>query len=198
LGLDSAPDADAIVFGAEVHCALAGGSSSSVEGAEALRRFHSSDLGLRAARASRIQRDFDFLVAMDDLLLEGQIDLCFEDGGELILVDYKTAGDESAAGEDELRLRLYAIALEAYAKRMPDRALLFFPLSGNVTEVSLTSEDLESARAAIRSLAAAQQSLEFPMNPGQRCRHCAFFHNPCPADLSASGLGSHFPLQGGP
>jgi CRISPR-associated protein Cas4 len=180
LGLDSDPDADA------------------TEAAEAARRFHSSELGRRAARASRIEREFDFLLAAEDVLVAGQIDLWFEEGGELILVDYKTTCDESAAGEYELQLRLYALALERYAGRLPDRAVLFFSLSGNVMEVSLTSEDLESARAAIRSLSAAQESLAFPMNPGQRCHRCAFFQNRCPAELGAFAFGGHFPLQRGP
>jgi ATP-dependent helicase/nuclease subunit A len=135
-------------------------------------------------------------VAVENVLVAGQIDLWFEEAGELILVDYKTSGD--AAGEFELQLRLYALALERYAGRLPNRAVLFFSLSGNVVEVSLTSEDLESAHAAIRSLAAAQESLQFPMNPGPRCHHCAFFQNPCPAELGASTFGCHFPLQRGP
>ncbi|HEY6346375.1 MAG TPA: UvrD-helicase domain-containing protein [Bryobacteraceae bacterium] len=205
LRLDSepaVPDSDAIAFGAEVHRALAGGSTSCAEAADAAGRFHSSSLGRRAARASRVEREFDFLLAVgdvvEDVLVAGQIDLWFEEGGELILVDYKTTRDESAAGEYELQLRLYALALERYAGRLPDRAVLFFSLSGNVAEVSLTSEDLESARGAIRSLAAAQESLEFPMNPGQRCRRCAFFQNPCPAELGAFAFGGHFPLQSSP
>jgi ATP-dependent helicase/nuclease subunit A len=167
-------------------------------GAEAAWRFHSSGLGRRAARASRIEREFDFLLLVEDVLVAGQIDLWFEEGGELILVDYKATSEESSAGEYELQLRLYALALAHYAGRLPDRAVLFFPLSGDAAEVSLTSEDLESARATIRSLARAQELLEFPMNPGQRCLRCAFFQNPCPAELGAAAFGGHFPLQRSP
>jgi CRISPR/Cas system-associated exonuclease Cas4 (RecB family) len=180
-----------------LECYLGLDSEPAIEAPEATGRFHSSDLGRRAARASRIEREFDFLVSVDDVLIAGQIDLWFEEGGELIVVNYNTSHDESA-GEYELQLRLFALALECYAGRLPDHALVFFPLSGNVAEVSLTSEDLESTRAAIRSLAAAQQRMEFPMNPGQRCLRCVFFRNACPGDLSASGLGGHFPLQGRP
>ena len=110
----------------------------------------------------------------------------FEEGGELTLVDYKTDRDQSGAAEYALQLRLYALALERYAGRLPDRAALCFLRSGTVMEVTLSSADLEEARVAVRTLAAAQNALEFPMKPAEQCRRCPFYEGLCPAELGKS------------
>jgi len=148
------------------------------------RRFEESELGQRAARAERVEREFDFLLAVEDVVLRGQIDLWFEEGGELTLVDYKTDRDEAGAAEYALQLRLYALALERYAGRLPDRAALCFLRSGKVLGVSLSGADLEDARGVVRALAAAQNTLEFPMKPGEQCRRCSFYEGLCPAKLT--------------
>ena len=60
-------------------------------------RFHGSELGRRAARADAHGTRIRFSVAVEDMMLRGQIDLWFEESGELILVDYKTDRDESSS-----------------------------------------------------------------------------------------------------
>jgi ATP-dependent helicase/nuclease subunit A len=193
------PAPQAIELGLEVHKALAARGESrsgpatagrrpappSGEALELARRFEESELGQRAARAERVEREFDFLLAVEDVVLRGQIDLWFEEGGELTVVDYKTDRDETGAAEHALQLRLYALALERYAGRLPDRAALCFLRSGNVIEVSLSGADLEDARAAVRALAAAQNALKFPMKAGEQCRRCPFYKGFCPARLEA-------------
>ncbi len=189
----------AIELGLEVHKVLAargesrsgqttagrGPAPPSGEALDLARRFEESDLGQRAARAERVEREFDFLLAVEDVVLRGQIDLWFEEGGELTLVDYKTDRDEAGAAEYALQLRLYALALERYAGRLPDRAALCFLRSGNVMEVGLSGANLEDARAAVRALAAAQNALDFPMKAGEQCRRCSFYKGLCPARLEA-------------
>ncbi len=182
------PAPQAIELGLEVHKALAGqpvesGIALSHEALELARRFKESELGQRAARADRVEREFDFLLAVEDVVLRGQIDLWFEEGGELTLVDYKTDRDEAGAAEYALQLRLYALALERYAGRLPDRAALCFLRSGRVLDVTLSSADLEDARGAVRALAAAQNALEFPLKVGEQCRRCSFYEGLCPAKL---------------
>ncbi len=177
------PGTGAIELGLEVHKALAGQPTSSLEAIELKRQFEASALGQRAARAERIEREFDFMLAIEDVVLRGQIDLWFEEGGKIVLLDYKTDRDQSAIGEYELQLRLYALALERYAGRVPDRAALCFLRSGDVREVSLRPADLESAREAVRALSHAQHKLEFPMKVGEQCRHCWFYGGNCPAKL---------------
>jgi hypothetical protein len=49
--------------------------------------------------------------------------------------------------------------------------------------VSLSVADLEDARAAVRALESAQNSLEFPLKIGEQCRRCPFYGGLCPAKL---------------
>ncbi|MEO7650978.1 MAG: 3'-5' exonuclease, partial [Bryobacteraceae bacterium] len=83
---------DATEFGTEVHRLLAG-SPREGAGDEALslvRGFETSPLGMRVAGAARVEREFDFLLAIDDVVLRGQIDLWFEDAEGQVIIDYKT------------------------------------------------------------------------------------------------------------
>jgi ATP-dependent exoDNAse (exonuclease V) beta subunit len=182
LGLASeptSPGAGAIELGIEVHRALAGERVESSEATELVRRFHESELGRRAGRSERAEREFDFQLVMEDIVLRGQIDLWFEEAGELVVVDYKTDRDESGVSSYALQLRLYAVALKLYAGRLADRAILCYLRSGNTHEVGLTQQDLESVCGTVRSFRAAQNSLEFSMKVGEQCRHCPFWKIQC-------------------
>jgi CRISPR/Cas system-associated exonuclease Cas4 (RecB family) len=172
---------------------LAGEEAFSEEARALAQQFHASDLGRRAAHASRIEREFDFLFAVEDVILSGRIDLWFEEEGELVLVDFKTDREESSNGGYDLQLRLYALALERYVGRLPDRAVVFYVRSAHSVEIGLESERLEAARAAVRALAVAQNALEFPMKPGEQCRRCGFFGGLC-----TPLLGGHLTLERSP
>jgi RecB family exonuclease len=195
LGLEpesGAPGSGAIELGLEVHRALAGEETSSQEARALAQRFHASDLGRRAARASRIEREFDFLLALEDVVLSGRIDLWFEEEGELVLVDFKTDREESD-GSCELQLRLYALALERHVGRLPDRAVAFYVRTGRLVEIGLEPERLAAARATVNALAAAQNALAFPLRPGEQCGRCGFFGGLC-----TPLLGGHLTLERSP
>ncbi|MBZ5631633.1 MAG: UvrD-helicase domain-containing protein [Acidobacteriia bacterium] len=182
LGLEPTPDrpgTGAIELGLEVHRALAGEAVDSDEANELAARFRSSDLGRRAETASRIEREFDFLFEVDDVIVRGQIDLWFEEGGELVIVDYKTDRDETASEGYALQLRLYALALERYAGRHPDRAVLYYLRSSRIVEISLTDADLAAARNTVGELREAQDQLQFPLKVGEQCRKCLFWGGVC-------------------
>jgi len=182
LGLEPAPDrpgTGAIELGLDVHAALAGEEIESDEANELVARFRTSDLGRRAASATRIEREFDFMFEIDDVIVRGQIDLWFEQRGELVMVDYKTDRDESAADVYALQLRLYALALERYAGRRPDRAILYYLRSNRMVEISVTDADLDAARMAVQELKQAQEQLQFPLKVGERCRKCLFWGGVC-------------------
>jgi ATP-dependent helicase/nuclease subunit A len=184
LGLEPAadrPGTGAVELGLEVHRALAGEEIGSAEANELAARFRSSELGRRAESATRIEREFDFLFETDDVIVRGQIDLWFEEGGELVIVDYKTDRDESASEGYALQLRLYALALERYAGRRPDRAVLYYLRSNRIVEISLSDKDLAAARNAVRELREAQDRLRFPLKVGEQCRKCFFWGGICPA-----------------
>ncbi len=164
LGLETpatGPGTGAIEFGLAVHRALAGESVDSPDAAALAASFASSDLGRRAASATRIEREFDFMFETEDVVLRGQIDLWFEEAGELILVDYKTDRDESSAESYALQLRLYALALERYTGRRPDRAVLYYLRSNRQVEIGVTEGDLKEAQAVVLAFRQAQERLEW-------------------------------------
>ena len=175
------PGTGAIELGVEVHRALAGEAIHSQEAQELAEKFQASALGRRSVRASRVEREFDFLIEIDEVMVAGQIDLWFEEGGELFVADYKTGLDESLASSYELQLRLYALALRRYAGRLPDRALLYYPRSDRAVEVDLSGDAMHQAERSVSALRSAQDRIEFPINPGEQCNRCRFFGNLCPA-----------------
>jgi ATP-dependent exoDNAse (exonuclease V) beta subunit len=175
-------------LGTQVHALLAGSPVPEPD-EEALRLagvFRQSPLGHRLERASRVEREFDFLMAVEDLVIRGQVDLWFEEGGELAIVDYKTDSvtareAHQRARDHALQLRLYALAVERFAGRAPDRAWLYFLRPNTVVEVDLTPSLLERPEQIVRDFEEAQSKLEFPLNEGERCRRCPFWRDLCPA-----------------
>ncbi len=187
---DEAPEPrlDAGELGTQVHDLLAG---LPVSGADAQAfvmadRFKRSALGQRAARAARAEREFAFLLNIDDVIVSGTIDLWFADGDDLTLVDYKTddvtaAEAEARAAEYALQLRLYAVALEHSEGRPPSAAYLHFLRPDVVIEIQLGTEPKAEAAAAVRRLRDAQERCDFPLREGAHCRRCQFYQGACPA-----------------
>ncbi len=191
LRLETQPEGQgtgAIELGLEVHRGLAGETVAGAEAGELIARFRESALGKRAEAAQRIEREFDFMIEIEDVIVRGQIDLWFEENGELVLADYKTDREEATASGYALQLQLYALALERYAGRRPDRALLCYLRSDRAIEISLRDEELAAARDAVRQLRDAQDRLEFPLKIGEQCGKCPFWRGICPAGKEEGGI----------
>jgi ATP-dependent exoDNAse (exonuclease V) beta subunit len=175
-------------LGTQVHALLAGTPLVDPD-SEAVRLagvFRQSALGRRVAKASRVEREFDFLMSVEDLVIRGQVDLWFEDGGELAIVDYKT--DDVTASQAQHRaqdyapqLRIYAMAVERVSGRAVDRAWLHFLRPNVAVEVDLGPSLLDSPEQIVRAFQDAQAKGEFPLNEGERCLRCAFYKDLCPA-----------------
>ncbi len=86
-----------------------------------INTFVQSDIGRRVANAMNngsVRREQPFVFEYEGQLIQGIIDLYFEEDGELVLVDYKTDRVmKNEAGEKEL-VRRYAIQLDYYAKAL--------------------------------------------------------------------------------
>jgi ATP-dependent helicase/nuclease subunit A len=175
-------------LGTQVHALLAHQhvQNPSAEAVELAGRFHSSTLGKRAARARRRQHEWDFVMAIEDIVLRGQIDLWFEHNRDLVLVDYKTDNvkkpvDLARVAAYELQLRIYALALEAAVGKLPNQGYLHFLRTDEIVEVDLRPLQLGAARQAIREFRDAQAALDFPLRTGQHCYRCEYYRNACPA-----------------
>jgi ATP-dependent exoDNAse (exonuclease V) beta subunit len=187
-------------FGIMVHSLLAGNTPATtspappdVKAIAMAEVFKQSALGRRAARAGRIEREFDFLMALEGLVLRGQIDLWFEEGGETIIVDYKTdvvnANEAHQRAQDyAMQLRLYALALERITSRSPDHAWLYFLRPNTPIEVDLRPSLLDSPEQVLREFQEAQDSLQFPMREGRHCTRCRFFKDLCPSAWEGSSV----------
>uniref|UniRef100_Q027B7 DNA 3'-5' helicase n=1 Tax=Solibacter usitatus (strain Ellin6076) TaxID=234267 RepID=Q027B7_SOLUE len=179
---------DAGEFGTQVHALLAGTAVASPD-PEAVRLaevFRQSPLGRRAENAVRIEREFDFLLAIADQVIVGQVDLWFEENGELLVVDYKTdtvsASEASHRARDYgLQLRLYALAIERMTGRAPDRGFVHFLRPNVAIEVDLTPSLIESPEQIVRDFQDAQSKLSFPLVEGDHCKRCAYYRDLCPA-----------------
>jgi ATP-dependent helicase/nuclease subunit A len=161
----------AMSVGSEVHRILAGGSSKLLDAQELAARFQMPD---------GAKHEFDFMFAVEDVVLRGQIDLWYEQDGELVLVDFKTDRVEEPE-QYALQLRFYALALERYLGRLPDRAVLFYLRSGRAVEISLSLIDLKRAKTTLQEALNAQKTMVFPLKEGEHCFRCEFYKGLCPA-----------------
>ncbi|SHH95285.1 DNA helicase/exodeoxyribonuclease V, subunit A [Sporobacter termitidis DSM 10068] len=116
-----------------------------------LLAFFDSPLGKRVMGADRLYREFKFSLLVradayfadggdDELLFQGVVDCCFEEGGALHVIDFKT--DHVTPETVAEKTRLYAPQLTAYARAMErivglpvrSRLIYFFALDA-VAEV---------------------------------------------------------------
>ena len=121
---------------------------------ESILRFFASDLGRRMLHADRLWREFRFSLltkacdllpeesSEEKILLQGVVDCCFEENGELVVVDYKT---DHVTGETQIReraeyyrvqLQTYADALERIFERKVKETQLVFLHSGTSVRLS--------------------------------------------------------------
>ena len=180
---------DASEFGDLVHRHLAG---ELVEATPAVRRladrFRAHELGKRVERATRVDREMSLVFAVDDFLLRGTIDLLFEEGGERVLLDYKTdrvppAGLQRSALRYAPQIQLYAAGLSR-SSRPARRALLFYLRPGAAIDIDIGERALERARELVGAFFDAQASQAYPLRTGRHCLRCPHYGGDCPAELA--------------
>ena len=186
---------DASELGRCVHAILAGSAetgapdASGAEVMELVRRFQESELGKRVP--ANAHHEQNLLFALHGHLLRGQLDLWFDEGGERVLVDYKTdqVKPEEVAGrasEYELQLQLYAQAIAKAADRGPDRAVLYFLRPNMAVDVDVGADAIKTATDRVKDFFTAQSRTAFPLNAGEHCYRCPHYRNICPAKVAAA------------
>ncbi len=153
---ESDPKLAASELGSQVHALLAGlpveqPDARAVAMAETFRR---SDIGQRLTRATRTEREFGFLMEVAGIVVRGQIDLWFEEAGELVLVDYKTddiAREEAAdrALDYAMQIHLYALMLHRLTGRSVSLAAIHFLRCNEAVRISPDPAAAENAVAAM-------------------------------------------------
>ncbi|MDR3698444.1 MAG: UvrD-helicase domain-containing protein [Candidatus Sulfopaludibacter sp.] len=185
---DGEQELSATELGTQVHALLAGTPvpEPDEEAVRLAQVFRRGPIARRLLQATRIEREFDFLLAVEDLVIRGQVDLWFEQGGEICIVDYKTdnvtAAEAAQRSQDyALQLRLYGMAIEQVAGRPPARAWLHFLRPDTVVEVDLRPSLIDAPEQVVRDFQEAQSTLHFPLVEGPHCRRCQFYKTLCPA-----------------
>jgi len=169
------PGSGARQLGILVHRLLAGESVESEEAHALANRFRQSELGQRAGRASQVEREFDFTVEIAGVILRGSVDLWFIEGGELVVVDYKT--DDAVSEEAAWQVRLYAAVLEKHLQRKA-RAFLYFARFDRAVEI-----DFADPAPLVEDWKQAFVQDHFPLHPGPRCERCEHFGGRCPSQF---------------
>ena len=118
----------------------------------AIERLFRSELGSRMLRAREPLREFRFSLLLDaekiypgaageELLLQGVVDCCLEEDGQLVIIDYKTDSVRTAeqiadrAGLYRGQLLAYAAALSRILGKPVKEGLLFFLAPGQTVRV---------------------------------------------------------------
>jgi ATP-dependent exoDNAse (exonuclease V) beta subunit len=174
----------AMALGTEVHDLLGGlrePDAVSPEAQALAEAFSRSELGQRAACARSAGREFDFLAELGGLLVQGSVDLWFEDDKGLVLVDYKSDARLDAARLAAYRkqLQVYAAALAKRFRRWPDEAYLFLLREDRAIPIELRADDVEAA-SWIAGYRDACSRGEFPTRPAAHCAWCPFAEGACP------------------
>jgi ATP-dependent helicase/nuclease subunit A len=110
-----------------------------------LYRFFRSDIGSRCKKVKKIYRETPFNVELKEIgttgshpVLQGVIDLFFEEEDGIVLVDYKT--DLVSKGQEEVLIQRYKKQIEYYAyalsvitgKKVKDKFIYSFFLSKEI------------------------------------------------------------------
>lgn len=122
--------------------------------ADAIEKLLASEIGQRMKAADAVHREFRFSILCDaedlidkapgeEILLQGVVDCCLEEQGQLVIIDYKTDNVKPGSQTEE-RGKLYTRQVLAYAKAlhrifgMPVKeGLLYFLSSGKVVTVPI-------------------------------------------------------------
>ncbi len=189
---DQRDGTDASQFGSEVHKYLAGELDSPTPAARRLAaRFQQHDLGRRVAMADSVDREMAFVFMVGDYLLRGTVDLLFEEGGERILVDYKTdrvrgSDVRQAAAKYAPQLQLYAAGL-AKSGRPAGQAVLFYLRCAEPVAIDIGVDAIAGAERLVGRFFEAQRRQEYPTKPGRQCRFCPYVDGPCPETYPRPG-----------
>ncbi len=157
-------------------------------GLEALRKFHEQELSRPAP--DLVEQRFSFMLGRDRVV--GRWDRVDQNADGASVVDYKsTAIDEGSdrpqqAANQDLQLRLYALAHEKMYGARPAEAVLHFLETGERGVIKPTDTDMSVVRTVVTTTAAKIRERAFaaaPIKGVKTCQQCAY-HQICPSSLT--------------
>lgn len=117
------------------------GPAAVAEAGQLLRGFWKSPLWGRLGKAKQIRREMDFVLNGRHGLIQGTLDVLFEDeNGDWHLLDYKTAAGDEAASQNsayDLQIEIYGLAAHKILKRAPRSGIIYYLKNQNAVTVPL-------------------------------------------------------------
>ena len=157
-------------------------------GLQALRRFHESEQGRGAP--DLVEQRFSFMLGRDRVV--GRWDRVDQDDGAAEVIDYKSSAIDEGSdrpqvlANQDLQLRLYALAHERMYGARPSKATLHFLETGERGTIAPSDADMSLVRTLITSVAAKIRDRAFAAAPAKgvkTCQECAY-HQICPSSLT--------------
>jgi ATP-dependent exoDNAse (exonuclease V) beta subunit len=160
-------------------------------GLDALRRFHEDEQTKRAP--DLVEQRFSFMLGNDRVV--GRWDRVDQNDNGAEVVDYKSSAvDEGSErpqqlANQDLQLRLYALAHERMYGARPAHATLHFLETGARGTIEPSDTDMSVVRTVVSSTAAKIRARDFTAAPAKgikTCFECAY-HQICPSSLTVRG-----------
>ena len=157
-------------------------------GIDALRRFHEEEKKRPAPEL--VEQRFSFMLGRDRVV--GRWDRVDRTGDGAEVIDYKSSAVEEGSDKpqqlanQDLQLRLYALAHERMYGTRPVRATLHFLETGGRGTIEPSDADMSVVRTLVTSTAAKIRSRDFSPAPAKgvrTCRECPY-HQICPSSLT--------------
>lgn len=109
---------------------------------ESILHFFQTDLGKRAAKATKIKKEQIFNMMIEHngskVMVQGMIDCYFEENNEIVLIDYKNSASDFMIEEKyKEQIRLYSEAIEKGEGKKPKEAYLYLLAQKKYVSISL-------------------------------------------------------------
>ncbi len=158
-------------------------------GLRALVRFHDEQRG--SAPPDLVEQRFSFMLGADRVV--GRWDRVDQSASGPEVIDYKSSaldeeGDKpQQLANQDLQLRLYALAYERMYGKRPARASLHFLETGGRGTIEPSDADMSVVRTLVTTVAAKIRRREFAASPAKGIRTCleCAYHQICPSSLTA-------------
>lgn len=127
-----------------------------------------------------------FSVPRDKVLLRGRWDRVDEEGGKIIILDYKSSEvkkqeDADRRVRESLQLAIYALVWKERFGKLPDRVELFFLENGLVGSAKKDEKDLSKTWEKIKMVEEGIRGAKFSAKPNSKvCQYCSY-NEICPA-----------------
>lgn len=120
--------------------------------------------------------EMPFFIDLKDCFFRGVIDLVYYDKDKdfLEILDFKAGKDNVADNINQLQLQTYAMAYYKYKGMIVDKLYVHNVSSDTQTDIPVDSVIIKKAEDMIKDIANKIKNKEFPKNPGDHCKDCAY------------------------